>query len=715
MMYLHQIQEPVSSIFSNKNSVPEDQTTENMGERLANYLTFKARGVGESYKVTDGIYVSPLNKLTLNDFVIVRQLFCSSQHAVGCLECSRLVEFAKLVKEGGIVELAVTYRMVFPHLAYKSDLAVRKVMQLPVCVFRMTTMGHGSEKLYITGKIDGVDYKSFVPLAEKVWQTQESVSRLNNTMLKELCNLASSDTDKLLIKYICCEAQNFSMNKARRFYGFQNFNQQKENINNAIVEMKEIHEVVEELATVKDHAVLRGFGISVEDELCSSGPEGSSSPAEDSENDVEWLSDEDKRDPKAMGGVTCRDVSLDVHVDSESTLEKAPGTASPLPSHDHLLSILVSNNLNWFAFVTELTMLLHNSSETILRQSLQNFSDQLPFLNVTEEEQLKIETSRQAYLASESEKATQESMSDDSLQDDFLQEEYLQDDSLQKLDAYISVEVRKRREKYRRKHARLKGRKIAEARLLKKKVPKGVSRILKRFPNIGKDIEEFVRTRRVGADAWRRTGVLTFDGNVKRGPKVTYKGIQEHLQTKYGTKIAYGTVVQLSVIRNKRRLSAKRYRGVASITCRRARKGFTIKMNPDAHWNTAMYRSLDNLQLKNGTEQLVLNRDDAAGFRLDTTYTHKQHKGVQLLDSPDLSTRMDYLNKYTSVLQTTSYMFLPTSSTSASCIGVVKPHVVYDKNPSQHMADLNMLGKQQQNTVLFQRESDGQKKDVWFI
>ena len=64
MMYLHQIQEPVSSIFSNKNSVPEDQTTENMGERLANYLTFKARGVGESYKVTDGIYVSPLNKLT---------------------------------------------------------------------------------------------------------------------------------------------------------------------------------------------------------------------------------------------------------------------------------------------------------------------------------------------------------------------------------------------------------------------------------------------------------------------------------------------------------------------------------------------------------------------------------------------------------------------------------------------------------------------------
>lgn len=214
----------------------------------------------------------------------------------------------------------------------------------------------------------------------------------------------------------------------------------------------------------------------------------------------------------------------------------------------------------------------------------------------------------------------------------------------------------------------------------------------------------------MGADAWRRTGVLTFDGNIKQGPKVTYKGIQNHLQTKYGTKLSYGTVVQLSVVRNKRRLSAKRYRGVARITCRRARKGFAIKMNPDAHWNTAMYRSLDYLQLKNGTEQLVLNRDDAAGFRLDTTFTHKQHKGVQLLDSHDLTSRTDYMNKYTSVLQTTSYLFPSTSSTPPTCIGVVKPHVIFEKNPSQHMADLNMLGKQQQNTQCLTNCQTGKEK-----
>ncbi len=46
---------------------------------------------------------------------------------------------------------------------------------------------------------------------------------------------------------------------------------------------------------------------------------------------------------------------------------------------------------------------------------------------------------------------------------------------------------------YGRKHMRQKAKRMAEARLLKRKLPKRVSRILKKFPNIGKDIEEFVK------------------------------------------------------------------------------------------------------------------------------------------------------------------------------------------------------------------------------
>ena len=62
--------------------------------------------------------------------------------------------------------------------------------------------------------------------------------------------------------------------------------------------------------------------------------------------------------------------------------------------------------------------------------------------------------------------------------------------------------------------------------------------------------------------------------------------------------ISYGTVVQLCAVRNKRRISDKRYKGVAAITCRRARKGFNVKLNPDSHWSYSFYKELDILQLK---------------------------------------------------------------------------------------------------------------------
>lgn len=86
-----------------------------------------------------------------------------------------------------------------------------------------------------------------------------------------------------------------------------------------------------------------------------------------------------------------------------------------------------------------------------------------------------------------------------------------------------------------------------KAGLLKRRVTKKVSRILQKYPNISKDIEEFVTEQKVGADAWRRTGVLTFSYGKdyeQSGLKVTYKRIREHLQEKYKTKFSHGTIVQ---------------------------------------------------------------------------------------------------------------------------------------------------------------------------
>ena len=85
------------------------------------------------------------------------------------------------------------------------------------------------------------------------------------------------------------------------------------------------------------------------------------------------------------------------------------------------------------------------------------------------------------------------------------------------------------------------------------------------------------------------------------------------------------------------------------------------------------------LQLEDGRDKVVLNRDDAAGFRLDTTYTHKQHKILADTEEPELTTRTDYVNKYASVLQRKSYLLMGTESTVETPVGVAKPHTVFEK------------------------------------
>ena len=71
--------------------------------------------------------------------------------------------------------------------------------------------------------------------------------------------------------------------------------------------------------------------------------------------------------------------------------------------------------------------------------------------------------------------------------------------------------------------------------------------------------------------------------------------------------------------------------------------------------------------------------------------THKQQKATSLSENRELTTRTEYVNKYSSVLQTTSYMFMGTKNTAEKCIGVVKAHHLYDKTATQHFCDFKML------------------------
>ena len=327
----------------------------------------------------------------------------------------------------------------------------------------------------------------------------------------------------------------------------------------------------------------------------------------------------------------------------------------PLPLEDMVL-VLAAGNYNWFELVNRAEELGYNSDD--VESEYESFKCRLG-----EREAQLLEHSHAAFLQVEKDQTPQKqreaaavngeivSESDSDHPDDYIHSERM------------ASALRKKVKAICRKCRRDRAKAIVDRNFLQHKRSKKVSGILADYPEIGKEIEEFVSERSVGADAWRRTGVLTFDGNKSMKQKVTYGRIKEHLEQLHNRKFSYGTVVQLCIARNRRRRSALRYKGLAKVTSRRARKEFQLRFNPDNHWSAALYRTLSYLQYTDGTNIVNVNRDDASGFRLDTLATHMLHRTPVVEGREILTTHTDYVNSYPSILQTSSYNFTSTKAT----------------------------------------------------
>ena len=91
------------------------------------------------------------------------------------------------------------------------------------------------------------------------------------------------------------------------------------------------------------------------------------------------------------------------------------------------------------------------------------------------------------------------------------------------------------------------------------------------------------------------------------------------------------------------------------------------------------------MQLRDGSNLTIVNRDDASGFRLDLLTTHKQYRVPSVVGCDVLTTHIDYINPYPSTIQITSYNFTKADTTSEVCVGVVKAVPLHS---TQHAAEL---------------------------
>ena len=374
--------------------------------------------------------------------------------------------------------------------------------------------------------------------------------------------------------------------------------------------------------------------------------------------------------PSRYGDLPSRDGDFPSRDGDRSSLPSRDGDRSSLPSRDgdfpsfgHMHNVLEGASYNWFElveFVEEFTC----DSASRLEEYLHSFYSRLVSSLEEPKSVALLEQSFKAFRASASPSAYLSRMAA------ALNGEVVSESDSDNADDYVgllsiaSPRAKKIIEKKRKALAlrvrRAKAKAIASKNVLARKVTRKVKTVVDKFPGIGKTIETFVQDCNVGADAWRRTGVLTFDGNRHIKMKATFQRIRTHLEETYNHKFSYGTVVQLCVPRNLRHRAAKNYRGVAKVTCRRSRKGFELRYNPDSHWSRALYKGLNYIELTDGSDITIINRDDASGYRLDTLFTNRQHRTPAVQGHQALTTHTDYVNKYPSIIQTTSYNFTGT-------------------------------------------------------
>ena len=114
-------------------------------------------GLSDLSKCTrgNGMYISMMTSVSLQEYITYRTEFCARFHKKNCMECPALTNIASQILQKGIVKVSQVFKMQFPSSKYQSEKAVRRMMQLPVVIFK-------GDNLFVTDLRSDVIYEKMV-------------------------------------------------------------------------------------------------------------------------------------------------------------------------------------------------------------------------------------------------------------------------------------------------------------------------------------------------------------------------------------------------------------------------------------------------------------------------------------------------------------------------------------------------------------------------
>ena len=209
--------------------------------------------------------------------------------------------------EHGYCTLSKAFSTVTTDVVYTAEHVRRLLLQMPLVAIRVGNPKQGNSFSILMEKFFGTDYSKIGAIINGLANTsmQKGVS-LEKSIVKMLLSISQSDREHECLRYAVYKASGMTATMVRRTYGFENMQARSLSVESALLEIKQLREAIDDLASTKEESVLVNLGFNVQLESADSSADDSSE-AEEASNaqDLETLtvagcSDKDEHNPQDL-------------------------------------------------------------------------------------------------------------------------------------------------------------------------------------------------------------------------------------------------------------------------------------------------------------------------------------------------------------------------------------------------------------------------------
>ena len=181
-----------------------------------------------------------------------------------------MAKVASYILKHGFISLKDTFALSSLGIMYTSLHARRKLLRMPLAAIGVGKM-KAKFQYYLIEK-GSVRYELFQCFTNKLLENSKSIENgsLSKADFKKLLQLAESDSEKERLKFVAAKAG------VECVHGFRMSNKRKKKVLDAMEHAQMIKESVENIAKIKDKALVRSLGFSLsesEDEMKTSSSE----------------------------------------------------------------------------------------------------------------------------------------------------------------------------------------------------------------------------------------------------------------------------------------------------------------------------------------------------------------------------------------------------------------------------------------------------------